>query len=444
MESAILRKDSSDMDSGGEAHGKQRRGLDGAEASKGRSVERRAAEHAGSNVFIFLRLDGARGIDEAAARSELSERHAQNGRLQSVKLSELFGPEAPANFGMARQRAGAGTGRIEKNAIEDGSEGQRAGGVEFHRVGAGKAEARELRLHSAEAMRVTVSGDDETAGLGGANERGRFSSWRGAEIENAVAGANAEKHGNRLRSFVLYGDLAGAKCIGSRGASARDGESGLEQKAGRDVKSGILERANDFGALPEIMDGTGETRGAIVGLEQRDGTSFIEAREPAFNHPRGMRVKNAQAFGRWKTGRKESGDRRGEFSSGAAKDCVDERGRGRLACHFHHLDGFVNSSARRNSFEEAKLIKPQSQGEDNLKIETVERLFEMALDEEVEKATPAENAEGQFGRQRGISRLNAGVELAVKDVCGIGALGFDAAQNFEGDLSGDADGHGIP
>lgn len=444
MESAILRKDGGHIDSRGQAHGEERCGLDSAQAAIGRAIERRAAEHAGSDVFIFLRLDGTCGIDETASRSELSERRAKNRRLQRVKFSELLRFEPPTNFGVARESAGAGAGRIKKNAIENGSEGQRARGVEFHRAGARKAEARELRLHGAEPVIVTVCGDDETAGGGGANERGRFSSRRGAEIENSVTRANTEKHGDCLRGFVLYGDLAGAECIGSSGASAGDGEGGLEQKAGRDVKSGVFERADDFRALPEIMNGAGETRGAIVGLKQGDGARFVEACEPAFDEPRGMRVENAEALGWWKTGRKEFGDRRGQFSRRTAKDCVDECGRGRLARGFHHLNRFVDRGARRNSFEEAKLIKPEAQREENRKIETVERLFEMALDEKVEKATPAENAEGQFGGQCGVSGLNARVELGVKNVRSIGSLGLDAAKRFEGDLPGNTDGHEIP
>lgn len=121
--------------------------------------------------FVLLWFEGASGVHHALARGEMRQRIPQQLCLQRVKFGELFGPQTPANFRMARERAGAGARRVNQNAIEGRGKRQRLGCIErdqmnrrsasiFRRrtcarrrtailnaIGNGDAQARELFAH---------------------------------------------------------------------------------------------------------------------------------------------------------------------------------------------------------------------------------------------------------------------------------------------------------
>src|SRR5580692_5544139 len=130
-------------------------------------------------------------------------------------------------------------------------------------------------------MRVTVRRDHCAAGACGADEGRCLSSWRGAQIEHAVFGLHVEEQRDGLRSFILNGNRTGAEGFGARGASAAYGKRGLKNFAGFDAETGVLERGEDFFALPYVVQCASQPRSAIVRFELGDRLLPAKAREPA-------------------------------------------------------------------------------------------------------------------------------------------------------------------
>jgi hypothetical protein len=88
-----------------------------------------------------------------------------------MKFRKLLGAQTPAYFRVTRQRSGAGTRRVDENAIELPAEGKFAGGIKFDNLNAFETESRELIPHCSEAMRVTVCRDYQSISTGPADER---------------------------------------------------------------------------------------------------------------------------------------------------------------------------------------------------------------------------------------------------------------------------------
>src|ERR1700751_4687922 len=66
----------------------------------------------------------------------------------------------------------------------------------------------------------------------------------------------------------------------------------------------------------------------------------------------------------------------------------------------------------------------------------------MAIEQKIEKPTPAEHPKSDFGGERSVIRGYAGAKLCVEHVACIRALGFGAEQYFKCDRSRWTDGHG--
>lgn len=78
-----------------------------------------------------------------------------------MKVRKVGGLESPADFGIARESAGAGAGSIEQDAIEFAAKGERTRGVEGDESDVLGIEPGESLAHGAEAMHVKIGGDDE-------------------------------------------------------------------------------------------------------------------------------------------------------------------------------------------------------------------------------------------------------------------------------------------
>src|ERR1700690_156022 len=68
----------------------------------------------------------------------------------------------------------------------------------------------------------------------------------------------------------------------------------------------------------------------------------------------------------------------------------------------------------------------------------------MAIEEKIEQAALAQDAERNFCSEGGVGRGYARTKLGMEDVTCVRALGFDAAENFKGNFSGWTDGHRVP
>jgi len=101
----------------------------------------------GDYVFVFFGLERACGVDEASAGGEGLERGGKNCGLEVMKLRELVGFEAPANFRVAGECASTGAGRVNKDAMKLGEEGKRLLRVELDKVDSGETQALELSAH---------------------------------------------------------------------------------------------------------------------------------------------------------------------------------------------------------------------------------------------------------------------------------------------------------
>jgi len=155
-----------------------------------------------------------------------------------MEFRELFGAQAPANFRMARERTGAGTGCVDEDAIELAAEGKAIRGIEFDELHAVEIEPLELIAHCSETMRVAIRGDDQSSSAGGADEGRRFPAGSSTKIQDGISRLNAEQQWNCLRCFVLNRDRALAKGFSASGTAASDGKCGVEQLPRLDTQAG--------------------------------------------------------------------------------------------------------------------------------------------------------------------------------------------------------------
>ena len=112
-------------------------------------------EHTGDDVFIFAALERASGVDQAPTRREERESAAEDRRLFLVKLLKIFRMDAPTDFGVPSECAGARAGRVDEDAVEGGGERECRRRVEDH-AGAAAADG-------AEAMEMAVAGNGDYA-----------------------------------------------------------------------------------------------------------------------------------------------------------------------------------------------------------------------------------------------------------------------------------------
>ncbi len=121
-------------------------------------------------------------------------------------------------------------------------------------------------------------------------------------------------------------------------------------------------------------------------------------------------MQDADAFGEG-SGRREQFL---QFASGylrlgrrAAQHGVDQRGGGMFACLLGEFHRFAHRCMRRDAPEIAQLVEAQAQSDQNFEIEPSGRAVEVALEQEIQKPLPAQDSQGEFGRQRGIGPADA-------------------------------------
>src|SRR5215831_7268562 len=73
-------------------------------------------------LFVFFRFERASGVDHPSAGGQRNIGIGQQGRLAALEIEQVVGAEAPLDFGIPAQGAGAGTGCIYENALEPAGE----------------------------------------------------------------------------------------------------------------------------------------------------------------------------------------------------------------------------------------------------------------------------------------------------------------------------------
>ena len=209
------------------------------------------------------------------------DRLANESHLLGVQIDQIGRLKAPFDFGIASERAGAGTGRVDEDAIEFGTEGKRPRAVE-HDQGAVQI------VHLLQTMQVNVAGDCADTALNGLCG---LVAWRGAQIEKSLAGVQTEERHNRLRSDVL------------NAASARDVGLGRLQESGGDPVGRLLAELaipafEQPGGHGEIDSAVGPRHRLTIGfsqncVDQACGGSFVNALYQFHAFPDGGMRRNA-------------------------------------------------------------------------------------------------------------------------------------------------------
>ena len=78
-------------------------------------------------VFVFFFFQRTSGVDEASAGCDLGQGGAEDCELAWRQVGEIGGREAPFDFGIAGESAGAGAGDVGEDAVELLSEGEMLG-----------------------------------------------------------------------------------------------------------------------------------------------------------------------------------------------------------------------------------------------------------------------------------------------------------------------------
>lgn len=89
----------------------------GAGGSDGLKIPVTFAKRSNHRLILFA-FDGAGGVDELAARFEDAGGVLEEESLLAGEGVDVVFGDAVADLGVAAQRAGAGTGRVDEDAIE--------------------------------------------------------------------------------------------------------------------------------------------------------------------------------------------------------------------------------------------------------------------------------------------------------------------------------------
>ena len=129
-------------------------------------------------------------------------RLANQSHLLDMQIGQIGRLETPLDFGIAAERACAGTRRVDQNSIEFDAERQRLRGIEHDK------RAVEI-AHLLQAVQVDVARDGTHSLLNGL--RG-FVAGRGADIEKSLAGMQIKQWNDGLSADIL--DAPRARDVG--------------------------------------------------------------------------------------------------------------------------------------------------------------------------------------------------------------------------------------
>ena len=197
--------------------------------------------------------------------------------------------------------------------------------------------------------------------------RERLAARSGAAVQDAVlfcSNIQSNKRSDQLRTFVLNHDLAFAQGQGLRNISCNHAPGRCEQTSRAEGDSFLLKLR--FG-LWRTKTERGRGNFLIVFADLPGGRHPVFA-DPAFDHPKRMRVLPCQNIGRRVL--RFAHDLRG--SSELAQDRIHEWSRGTLAGPLHQLTALIPGGALGHAIEPSELIDRQPQCNQNLDVKFAE------------------------------------------------------------------------
>src|SRR5579863_9950988 len=88
------------------------------------------AQYFAHDELVLLRLERTRRVHQPSARRQMGESVLKQTHLAIVQIAKIIRTELPTNLWVARERARAGAGNIDENAIERAFERKRLHAVQ--------------------------------------------------------------------------------------------------------------------------------------------------------------------------------------------------------------------------------------------------------------------------------------------------------------------------
>jgi hypothetical protein len=345
----------------------------------------------GHDLLVFFTFKGASCIQQLAARFEMLESLGQDQDLAGLKALQVAGRETPFDLGIPRQRASAGTRRIDEDALETASEGERFGGIHNH----SRANWRNIP----DAPKADVACDREA---GARFERlKRFVAGRGAQVQIGLPGPEIQQWNDRLRADVV--EPRGDDCSVEH-AIAPGYVRDLQPCSGGWFRSAFRD--------PDVAVGFLQS-----GACNRKRLVTAEKAHPAVEHP--LRAGN---FGR------EIGPIH-RVTGHLSQDGIDQA-RSRALFAFDEFDGVVDGGVGRNALEIAELKNSRAEGEQDGDVQSCRLAAGVEQDQVIQLRLVPQTTVNERGGETGI----AGCEIVAAVEQGIGCIGAlgDCGQNIQG------------
>jgi hypothetical protein len=275
------------------------------------------------HVFVLVARDRAHGVHEDAAGSHERRHAVQDLPLQRREPRDILRAAAPAELGMARERAEAAARGVDEDCVEKPGERRpsRISGRDDDRV---RAETVGFGGDPACPGGAPVERGDEA---GTAEQRRRvrgLAAGRGARVEDPRAGRHAEHRGDELRGLALEGEVPGAP----RGRAAEPRRRLLDDEAVGRPAARCRARARGGERVAQRLRRRSEPARAhrgrgplVVRREQAGQLVEPDLRAPALDEPARMRPldrESAEGIGG------DPGGRARRIGRGAPEDGVDE------------------------------------------------------------------------------------------------------------------------
>jgi len=147
----------------------------------------RSAKRLVHDKLVFFRLERACGVNQSSLWREIRECTLEQPHLARMQVGKILGAKLPANFRVPRECPGAGAWRVYQNAVEPALERQGIRSIEYDGVHILNACGPESLRHFPNSMRMQVRRDHVSLEPGCACQENRFSTRRGAKIQNRIS-----------------------------------------------------------------------------------------------------------------------------------------------------------------------------------------------------------------------------------------------------------------
>ena len=360
------------------------------------------------DAFILFRFARAGRVHQPPARSHAIGRvpeHRQLGRGEGRQIPLVT---APANVGIAAQRAEAGARRIDQHAVEGRGEGQRLQQIGLNDARVGGATRSHGSAEQVDAPLPDVARDEQTTSVHQRRERRGLAAWRCAGVEHRLDRTVTGEERHELRCFVLDDkpplllersaermSLVHHESVGCKGRRVH-----LNFVGGKPFDQRIARRPQAVGP---------QRHRARRVVEPHPGFGAVETEPivPALREPARMRERDAEVQQCRSAILDVGWTRRQRQRIPPARDRaqhrIHEAARTPFARPLREVDGIVHHGGRGHARQVEQLIGAESQDFENLRVEAIDSPFREFHDEVVEGIPPSLDSAGNFRRQRAIA-----------------------------------------